>query len=219
MGDSKLAKPEKNPSFFLKKNKSLDMQLNTNPCFGFSRLVFIHLATQENPRSKRKKDKQSSKAFSNTSATSAASAAGKSRKIANASNKKIKNRVLDASILPQKTSRVGLQDLRGKWNGTFRASGQSQHIDVDIDLVGQNWYWGPNTLEALVVKGRYNSRDGVTLNRVQLDADGASFRASGRLLCKEKKIHQYTNQIDDFSQFLAFQISLSRNLFRFQPKC
>ena len=85
----------------------------------------------------------------------------------------------------------GLQDLRGRWQGFVEATGskdgvEEAHHTAEFDLRGEGWQWGEYALQELAATGSFSSDTGLALQRLQIDADEASLRMSGRLLGPEQ---------------------------------
>ena len=80
----------------------------------------------------------------------------------------------------------GMQSLQGKWRGWIKASGRGMELDdregVKFTLKGEDWEYGDYALQALRVAGKFNSMEGLKVDRLQVEADDASLRVHGSLL-------------------------------------
>ena len=81
------------------------------------------------------------------------------------------------------STKLGLQDLRGKWKGSMQAYGSTGGAVVgEFDMKGEDWEWGSYCMENVNAVGNYHPNEGLHFEKFQLDAGDARLRIVGNML-------------------------------------
>lgn len=91
---------------------------------------------------------------------------------------------------PESMPLPGLAELRGRWHGTFDASGGGNgDTSSDFDFRGEEWEWGEYKTQRVVTVGSYNNNDGLQLDKIFIQKDSATLHADGTLLGPKSNLH------------------------------
>lgn len=81
------------------------------------------------------------------------------------------------------STKLGLQDLKGKWKGTMQAYGSTGGAVVgEFEMKGEDWEWGSYCMENVNAVGNYHPNEGLHFEKFQLDAGDARLRIVGNML-------------------------------------
>ena len=81
------------------------------------------------------------------------------------------------------STKLGLQDLKGKWKGSMQAYGSVGGAVVgEFDVKGEDWQWGSYCMENVNAVGNYHPNEGLHFEKFQLDAGDARLRIVGNML-------------------------------------
>ncbi|UPQ99883.1 chloroplast protein TIC236 [Chloropicon primus] len=107
------------------------------------------------------------------------------------------------------STKLGLQDLKGKWKGTMQAYGSTGGAVVgEFDMKGEDWEWGSYCMENVNAVGNYHPNEGLHFEKFQLDAGDARLRIVGNMLGPKQ---------DAQFRLTDFPLSLLQSLFNVLP--
>ncbi|KAG9459336.1 hypothetical protein H6P81_003844 [Aristolochia fimbriata] len=84
----------------------------------------------------------------------------------------------------------GLAELKGRWNGSFDASGGGNGDTLaEFIFHGEDWEWGSYRAQRVEAEGAFSNNDGLRLDQFFIQKENATLHADGTILGPKNNLH------------------------------